>query len=257
MISISAVIITYNEERNIVGCLESLEGIADEIVIIDSNSTDNTEKLCAPFNVRFIQHDFEGFMQQKTWAVAQAKYDYILSLDADEQLSDELKTSVLLAKNNWISDGYSFNRLTNYIGKWIRHCGWYPDTKLRLWDRRKGNWSGINLHESVKMQENTVIQKLKGDLLHYSYFSIRQHLDQINKFTDIAANEGIIKRKKSSLFIAVFKSIWKFKRDYIFKLGFLDGYYGFVVCALSAYAVFVKYLKMNELKKESSRRKLS
>ena len=249
MVRISAVIITYNEERNIVGCLQSLEGIADEIVIIDSNSTDNTEKLCAPFNVRFLQHDFEGFMQQKTWAVAQANFDHILSLDADEQLSDELKQSILAVKNDWKADGYSFNRLTNYIGKWIRHCGWYPDTKLRLWDRRKGNWSGINLHESVNMQENAKIEKLKGDLLHYSYYSIRQHLDQINKFSEIAANEGIIKGKKSSLFIAVFKSIWKFKRDYIFKLGFLDGYYGFVVCALSAYAVFIKYLKMNELKK--------
>jgi len=125
MVRISAIIITYNEERNIVGCLQSLEGIADEIVIIDSNSTDNTEKLCAPFNVRFLQHDFEGFMQQKTWAVAQANFDYILSLDADEQLSDELKQSILAVKNDWKADGYSFNRLTNYIGKWIRHCGWY------------------------------------------------------------------------------------------------------------------------------------
>lgn len=249
MVRISAVIITYNEERNIVGCLQSIEGIADEIVIIDSNSTDNTEKLCTQFNVRFLQHDFEGFMQQKTWAVAQANFDHILSLDADEQLSDELRQSILAVKNDWKADGYSFNRLTNYIGKWIRHCGWYPDTKLRLWDRRKGNWSGINLHESVKMQDNAKIEKLKGDLLHYSYYSIRQHLDQINKFSEIAAHEGILKGKNSSLFIAVFKSIWKFKRDYIFKLGFLDGYYGFVVCALSAYAVFVKYLKMNELKK--------
>ena len=249
MVRISAVIITYNEERNIVGCLQSLEGIADEIVIIDSNSTDNTEKLCAPFNVRFLQHDFEGFMQQKTWAVAQANFDHILSLDADEQLSDELKQSILAVKNDWKADGYSFNRLTNYLGKWIRHCGWYPDTKLRLWDRRKGNWSGINLHESVKMHDNATIEKLKGDLLHYSYYSIRQHLDQINKFSEIAATEGIIKGKKSSLFIAVFKSIWKFKRDYIFKLGFLDGYYGFVVCALSAHMVFIKCIKMNELKK--------
>ena len=115
MVRISAVIITYNEERNIVGCLQSLEDIADEIVIVDSNSTDNTEKLCAPFNVRFLQHDFEGFMQQKTWAVAQANFDHILSLDADEQLSDELKQSILAVKNDWKADGYSFNRLTNYI----------------------------------------------------------------------------------------------------------------------------------------------
>lgn len=249
MIKISAVIITYNEERNIVRCLQSLEGIADEIVVVDSFSSDNTEKLCEPFNVRFLQHDFEGFMQQKSWAVAQAKFDYILSLDADEQLSDKLKQSILEQKKEWAADGYTFNRRTRYISKWIRYCGWYPDTKLRLWDRRKGNWSGINLHESVKMQDNTIVRQLEGDLLHYSYYSIKQHLDQINKFSEIAANEGIIKGKKSSLFIAVVKGVWKFKRDYFFKLGFLDGYYGFVICALSAYAVFIKYLKINELKK--------
>ncbi len=251
MVQISAVIITYNEERNIERCLRSLEGIADEIVVVDSYSTDNTELLCKPFNVRYLQHPFLGYMQQKSWATEQAVFDYILSLDADEQLSDELRDSILEAKNNWKADGYSFNRLTNYIGKWIRHCGWYPDAKLRLWDRRKGAWSGINLHESVKMQANASQAKLKGDLLHFSYYSIKQHLDQINKFTEIAAAEGHAKGKKTSLFIAAFKGIWKFKRDYFFKLGFLDGYYGFVICALSGYAVFIKYLKINELKKGS------
>jgi len=249
-VKISAVIITFNEARNIVRCLRSLEGIADEIVVVDSFSTDETEMLCKSFNVRFLQHPFEGYMQQKSWACEQAEFDVILSLDADEQLSDQLRNSILDVKSDWKSDGYSFNRLTNYLGKWIRHCGWYPDTKLRLWDRRKGAWSGINLHESVKMNVNTRETKLKGDLLHYSYYSIQQHLSQINSFTEIAAREGIIKGKNSSLFIVVFKSVWKFKRDFIFKLGFLDGYYGFVVCSMSAYAVFVKYIKMRELKKE-------
>jgi len=188
-------------------------------------------------------------MQQKTWACEQAKYDYILQLDADEQLSEELKRSILTVKEDWKADGYSFNRLTNYLGKWIRHCGWYPDTKLRLWDRRKGAWSGINLHENVKMHENTVVAKLKGDLLHFSYYSIQQHLNQINSFTEIAAKEGVAKGKNTSFFVIVFKTIWKFKRDYFFKLGFLDGYYGFVVCAMSAYTLFVKSLKMRELKR--------
>jgi glycosyltransferase involved in cell wall biosynthesis len=249
MIQISAVIITYNEEKNIERCLRSLVGIADEIIVVDSNSTDNTQKLCEPFNVRFLQHDFEGFMQQKSWACEQAKFDHILSLDADEQLSDELKQSILSVKNSWTADGYSFNRLTLYINKWIRHCGWYPDAKLRLWDRRKGQWSGINLHESVQMEQGAVIQKLHGDLLHYSYYSISQHIQQIDKFSEIAAHEGILKGTKSSLFIAIYKSIWKFKRDYIFKLGFLDGYYGFLVCALSAHAVFIKYIKIRESQK--------
>jgi len=249
MIKISAVIITLNEERNIVRCLQSLEGIADEIVVVDSFSSDATEELCKSFNVKFLEHPFEGFMQQKTWACEQAEYDYILQLDADEQLSEELKHSILTVKTDWKADGYSFNRLTNYIGKWIRHCGWYPDAKLRLWDRRKGNWSGINLHESVKMNDNAVVAKLKGDLLHFSYYSIQQHLNQINSFTEIAAKEGVAKGKNTSFFVIVFKTIWKFKRDYFFRLGFLDGYYGFVVCAMSAYTLFVKSLKMRELKK--------
>lgn len=251
-VKISAVIITYNEARNIVRCLKSLEGIADEIVVVDSFSTDETELLCKPFNVRFLQHSFEGYMQQKSWACEQAGFDHILSLDADEQLSDELRSSIFKVKEDWKSDAYSFSRLTNYLGKWIRHCGWYPDIKLRLWDRRKGAWSGINLHESVKMNANTSETKLKGDLLHFSYYSIRQHLNQINSFTEIAAKEGIIKGKNTSFVVIVFRSIWKFKRDYFFKLGFLDGYYGFVVCSMSAYTVFVRYLKIRELKKIKS-----
>jgi len=251
MVKISAVIIAFNEEKNIERCLTSLDGIADEIVVVDSFSSDSTELLCRPFNVRFLQHPFEGYMKQKYWACQQATYDYIVSLDADEAISDELKQSILNVKLSWTADGYYCNRRNNYMGKWIRHCGWYPDAKLRLWDRRKGEWSGINLHESVKMHPNTITSGLQGDLLHYSYTSIRQHLDQINKFTEIAAQEGVDNAKNSSLFIALFKSVWKFKRDYLFKLGFMDGYYGFVISVLSAYAVFVKYIKIIELKKQS------
>jgi hypothetical protein len=118
-----------------------------------------------------------------------------------------------------------------------------------LWDRRKGAWSGFNLHESVKMNDDAVVSELKGDLLHYSYYSIQQHLNQINSFTEIAAKEGVAKGKSTSMFVIIIKVIWKFKRDYFFKLGFLDGYYGFVVCAMSAYTGFVKYLKIRELKR--------
>ena len=248
-VRISAVIITYNEERNIERCLQSLRGIADEIVVVDSYSTDKTVELCKPFEAVILQHEFEGFMQQKTWACNQAKYDYILSLDADEVLSPELIRSILEVKKDWQADGYSVSRLTNYIGKWIRHSGWYPDRKLRLWDRRKGNWSGINLHESVKMQDGANVQVLKGDLLHFSYHSTKQHLDQINKFTEIAACEGVAKGKNTLMFLIIVKTIWKFKRDYFFKLGFLDGSAGLLVCYFSAHTTFVKYIKMRELKK--------
>lgn len=250
MIKLSVVIITFNEERNIVRCLKSLEGIADEIVVVDSWSTDSTELLCKPFNVRFLQHAFEGYAQQKEWATAQASEDYILSLDADEELSSQLRTSIQEVKNNWSADGYSFNRLTNYLGKWIKHCGWYPDTKLRLYDRRKGGWDGKHIHESIEMQPDASQAVLKGDLLHYSYYSIQQHIAQFNKFTDISAIEAAREGKKANLFLAVVKGIWKFKRDYIFKLGFLDGYYGFVICAMGGFATFSKYLKIRELNKK-------
>lgn len=249
MVKISAVIITFNEERNIARCLESLKGIADEILVVDSFSTDDTEKLCQPFGVRFIKHAFDGYIEQKSWAANQASYDYVLSLDADEALSDKLRNSISEIKSNWNADGYSFSRLTNYLGHWIKHCGWYPDVKLRMWDRRKGQWGGQNPHDIVMMQDGCKVERIDGDCFHYSYYSTKQHLDQINKFTEIAAKEGFAKGKKTSLFIATYKGIWKFKRDYIFKLGFLDGAYGFEICALSAYATFVKYIKIRELKK--------
>lgn len=250
MVKISAVIITLNEERNIERCLKSLIGIADEIVVVDSYSSDNTESLCKPFNVRFLKHTFEGYGQQKEWACSQASYDYILSVDADEELSAGLQKSIKEVKLNWQADGYSFNRLTNYLGRWIRHCGWYPDSKLRLYDRRKGGWEGANIHESVIMKPATTTSWLKGDLFHYSYYSIQQHIDQFNKFTTISAIEAAQNGKKANLFIAMVKGIWKFKRDYIFKLGFLDGYYGFVICSLGGFATFSKYLKIRELRKQ-------
>ena len=135
MIKLSCAIITLNEERNVARCIESLAGIADEIVVIDSGSTDATEAICRSYGVKFIQHDFEGYVEQKNFAVSQCAFEYILSLDADELLSEELKESISEIKNNWDKDGYSFNRLTNYCGKWIRHCGWYPDRKLRLFKK--------------------------------------------------------------------------------------------------------------------------
>ena len=139
MVSLSAVIITYNEEKNIERCLLSLKGVVDEIVVVDSFSQDRTEAICAQYGVKFIQHAFEGHIQQKNWAITQASSPYVLSLDADEALSDELRQSILEAKNNWTAQGYFFNRLNNYCGQWIRHSGWYPDRKLRLWDARLGH----------------------------------------------------------------------------------------------------------------------
>ena len=167
---LSVVIITFNEEQNIERCLQSIVNIADEIIVLDSFSTDKTEEICKKFNVKFHQHKFDGHIQQKNRALGLAENDYVLSLDADEVPNEILLSEIMRIKANLSSDAYYFNRLTNYCGKWIKHCGWYPDQKLRIWNKNKGEWGGVNPHDKVIMQENTSLEYLKGDLLHYSYY---------------------------------------------------------------------------------------
>jgi hypothetical protein len=198
--------------------------------------------------VRFVQHAFEGHIEQKNWSITQAKYPHILSLDADEALDETLKKSILEVKNEWKFDGYTMNRLTNYCGKWIHHCGWYPDTKLRLWDSRLGTWGGDNPHDKFEMNSNDPeIAHLKGDILHYSYYSLEDHYKQVAYFTDVLAIAQFKKGKKAPLFIFVFSPIVKFVKDYFIKLGFLDGRVGFRICRISAFATFTKYKKLRQL----------
>jgi glycosyltransferase involved in cell wall biosynthesis len=249
MIKLSVVIITLNEERNIGRCLESIKEIADEIVVVDSGSTDATKEICLKHNAKFISHPFEGHIEQKNYAQSQCQYDYILSIDADEALSPELAKSISEIKSSWNANGYSFNRLTNYCGKWIHHCGWYPDEKLRLFRKDTGQWTGTNPHDQFAMNTGKS-KKLKGDLLHYSYYSIKEHLAQVNRFTDINSLSSYRQGKRSNIFTIFFKPIIRFIRDYIFHLGFLDGYYGFVICRISANATFIKYVKLYELQKK-------
>lgn len=253
---ISAAIITFNEEKNIERCLLSLQGVVDEIVVVDSFSPDKTEEICSKFDVVFIKNKFLGHIEQKNFALYKTKYSYVLSLDADEVLSSELKESILNIKqenqreDSSEFDSYSFNRLTNYCNeRWIKHCGWYPDIKLRLWDKEKGSWGGENPHDMVIMQKGAKTKWIKGDLLHYSYHSVQEHINQLNKFTTIGALESYKKGKKASIGTIIIKPIWKFLRDYIFKGGFLDGFAGFKVCSISAFATFTKYVKLRELYK--------
>lgn len=248
---LSVVIITFNEERNIGRCLDSIKDIADDIVVVDSFSTDKTKEICIQKGARFIVHKFEGHIEQKNWAITQAKYPFVLSLDADECPDEKLKISILNAKNNQLFDGYYMNRLTNYCGSWIRHCGWYPDKKLRLWNSRKGKWGGVNPHDKYEMDESANIGYLEGDILHYSFYSVQEHIKQIQYFTDIAAKQACISGKKSSLLKIIFSPIIKFNRDYFINLGFLDGYAGFQVCALSSFASYLKYAKLREYRKNS------
>lgn len=250
---ISAVIITFNEEQNIRRCLESLQDISDEIVVVDSFSTDQTESICRDMKAKFFQNKFQGHVEQKNYALGKASYDFVLSLDADEALSDQLRDSILSVKNNWNYDGYSFNRLTNYCGKWIRHLGWYPDVKIRLWDRKKGCWGGTNPHDRVIMEENSLVRHLDGDLFHYSYHSIRQQVDQMNSFSDLAAQASYEKGKKANLVKDIFLNpVFTFLKMYLLKRGFLDGYYGLIISVNSSFSKFLKYIKLRELNKQKN-----
>lgn len=249
MIKLSAVIITFNEEGNIARCLQSLEGVADEIIVVDSYSTDKTAEICKTFNIKFILHPFEGHIQQKNYAVTQASHGYILSLDADEVISPTLRSSIINLKKNWERDGYEFNRLTNYCGKWIKYAGWYPDTKLRLWRKGKGQWGGTNPHDKMTMEESASVGFLNGDLFHYSYHSVAQHISQINYFSDIAANEAFLKGKRASLIKIVFSPFFVFIKKYFYQGGFTGGWIGFTICTNSAFATFSKYTKLRELSK--------
>lgn len=249
-IQLSVVIITFNEEKNIARCLDSVKKVADDIVVVDSFSTDKTKQICIENEIRFVEHKFDGHIEQKTWAITQAKHKHVLSLDADEALTDDLQNEILKIKKNWQNDGYSFNRLTNFCGTWIKHCGWYPDKKLRLWNTTKGTWGGDNPHDKVIMNKNTKTKHINQNILHYSFYTIEEHLKQIDYFTDISSNAAFEKGISSNGFIIFYKSTFKFIRDYFLKRGFLDGYHGYVVCKNSAHAKRLKYSKLRALNKQ-------
>ncbi len=246
---LSAAIITFNEERNIDRCLLSIQGVVDEIVVVDSYSNDKTEEICVRHGVRFIQHPFEGHIQQKNFALSQTNGEWILSLDADEALDDELRNSIIALKASQDFNGYRMNRLTNYCGHWVRHCGWYPDTKVRLVKRGTARWEGINPHDRLDMLRGEATGFLQGDILHYSYYSIDDHLKQIEYFGDISARELHKKGKQVNMMMIHMKVTAQFFKSYILKAGFLDGKTGWTISKLSAYATFRKYSKLKVLNK--------
>lgn len=251
---ISAVIITFNEEKNIERCLNSLQGVVDEIIIVDSLSTDKTKEICLQYNlVKFYSQEWLGYSSQKNYANKLASFDTILSIDADEVLSFELKQSILTIKAQYdnISNPniiFSVKRLTNYCGSWIKHCGWYPDVKQRIFSKNV-QWVG-DIHESLLYLPNTKFKLLKGDLYHYSYHTISDHILQIEKFTNLTSKDAFEKGKTVTIFGLWFKSKWKFFRDYILKAGILDGYAGYQVCKISAFATYLKNAKLRELNKK-------
>lgn len=241
---LSAAIITYNEENNIERCIFSLLPVSDEIIVVDSFSTDKTKEICLRLGVRFIENTFEGHIQQKNYALKNATNEWVLSLDADEVLTKELQTSILEVKKKPQYNGYRFNRLTNYCGHWVKYCGWYPDTKVRLVKKDLAHWTGINPHDRLDMITNEQTGFLQGDLLHYSYNNQEEHYKQIEYFGNIAARELYEKGKKTNYFIIFLKITAQFIKSFFIKKGFMDGKTGFTISRMSAYATYRKYIKL-------------
>lgn len=251
MVKISLVVITFNEAQNIRRCLESANGIADEILVVDSLSTDETTAIAESLGARIISQPFLGYVGQKRFAIEQATHRIVLSLDADEALSQTLRESVLKVKANWNSDCYSMNRLSQIGGRWVRHGGWYPDRKMRLFDREKYEIAGIDPHDKFVPLPGARSSHLKGDILHYTNTDINSRVHTINRFSTVAAQAFYDRGKRGSLPRLLFKPFFRFFVEYFLRLGFLDGFYGFIIAKTSAQYVFLREGKLLEMQKNN------
>jgi glycosyltransferase involved in cell wall biosynthesis len=243
---ISAVIITLNEERRLGRALESLS-VADEALVVDSGSTDRTREVAERHGARVLSHAWEGYARQKNFASSQAKYPWVLSLDADEALSPELAAELRQLKRAGPGDaaGWLMPRLAFYRGRWIRHSGWYPDHKLRLYDRRKGRWVGDYVHERVEVEG--AVRTLRGDLLHFTCDSLGEHLRTLDRYTTLAAQEGLERGDGWAMPKMLAGPPWKFLETYFLRQGFRDGAPGLVIAAMAGYYVFRKYAKLRTM----------
>ena len=241
MSQISVVIITFNEERNIKRCLDSIVGVADEIIVIDSFSTDNTREICSKYPVKFIESEWKGYSESKNFGNNKTSFDYILSLDADEVLSEELNKSIVIEKEKGLTGTYSFNRLTNYCGAWIKHSGWYPDEKIRIFPKEFTKWTGKYVHEELSFSKSLRNTFLKGDLLHYSYSNSKEHRARADKYSVLTAKKMHHNNKKASFIKPYISAFGRFISMYIIELGFLDGIAGLKIACISAQSNIVKY----------------
>ncbi len=247
---ISAVIIAFNEEDKIADALKSVDW-ADEIIVVDSESTDRTREISEKFGAKVLIKKWEGFSKQKQFAVDSAAHDWIFSLDADERVSDELKKKILQFKNlpeSDLANGYRVPRLSFYMNRPIRHGGWYPDWQLRFFNRRKGKWKDVLIHESVEMNSNSRTEKLRGDILHYSVEDVSHHHRMIGeRYAPLAAAQMFERGKRASVLKILTAGTTAFLQTYILKGGFLDGLAGFAIARFAAHHAFLKYLLLWEL----------
>ncbi|MDE3197878.1 MAG: glycosyltransferase family 2 protein [Acidobacteriota bacterium] len=238
---ISATIVTLNEERNIARAIESLR-MVDEIVVVDSGSSDRTRDIAAKLGARVVEEKWRGYAGQKNYAAECASHDWILSIDADECVTEDLEGEILqLRKDGPKFRAYSFPRLAQYLGRWIRHGGWYPDRKIRLYDRNAARWEGAYVHESVHTTET--VGELQGNLLHFTCASLSEHLKTIDRYTRLAADELRASGKAVSLRHLIVDPIWAVFRTYIIRRGFLDGVPGVSIAWMAGLYVFLKYAR--------------
>jgi glycosyltransferase involved in cell wall biosynthesis len=245
-LKLSVGIITKNSERKLGEVLESVKGIADEIVVLDSGSTDKTVEIAKSFGAKVFYREFDNFVNQKNHLLNLCSGEWILFIDDDEVVSKELANSIKRAVSSREYDGFYVNVLTNYLGRWIKHA-WYPDWHLRLAKREKARWMGSGVHESLKVDGK--VGYLKGDLLHYSYPSVSYHLKKIDLYTTLFAENAFKRGKRFSLVKLLFSPFGAFVRRYVLKGGFLDGFEGFVLSVMAFYYTFLKYLKLWEVEK--------
>jgi glycosyltransferase involved in cell wall biosynthesis len=242
---ISAAIITYNEERNIPRALESLR-CCDEVVVVDSGSTDRTVDLATKLGARVIDSDWRGYAGQKNYASSQCLHDWVLSLDADEALSEALEGEIWQIKKNGPEfDAYTMPRLAQYLGRWILHSGWYPDRKVRLFDRRKAQWVGEYVHESVVVGGN--VGHLKSNILHFTCSSLSEHLKTMDRYTTLAAEQLVEQKTPVGWTQLAVNPAWTFFKTYLLRRGFLDGMEGLAIAHMAALYNFLKYAKAKNM----------
>ena len=250
--NISVVIITYNEEDRLEDALKSVAKLADEIIVVDSFSADKTLDIAKKYTKRVYQREWANFADQKNFANDKASWAWILSLDADERVSPELLEEILRTKESEPEcAGFSIPRRVYYLGKWIRHSGWYPDRKIRLFRKEEAHWKGEYIHEKLVIEGR--IERLKGSIHHFTYRNIADHLERINNFSRLGAQKLYTQKKKARWFHLLFLPFFRFIKSFFFRLGILDGFAGLVISVLNGYAVFIRYAKLREIWKKGER----
>jgi len=242
---ISAAIITYNEERNIARALESLR-CCDEIVVVDSGSTDRTVELATKLGARVLDMAWRGYAGQKNYASECCENDWVLSLDADEALSEALEAEIWQIKKNGPEfDAYTMPRLAQYLGRWILHSGWYPDRKIRLFHRQHAKWVGNFVHESVVVEGR--VGHLNANILHFTCSSLSEHLRTLDRYTTLAAEQLVNQKAEIGWKELALDPAWTFFRTYVVQRGFLDGYEGLAIAYMAAFYNFLKYAKAKNM----------